>query len=123
MRSRIKRVIIISTSLLAAGCAYAVLFSKTGIGIPCIFRKITGLMCPGCGTTRMLVSLLKLDFVSAWSYNPVVLCMLPVGAVLFALGLKRYIADGVNRMTKYETFTEYIMIAVLVGFGIVRNII
>ena len=123
MRSRIKRVIIISTSLLAAGCVYAVFFSKTGIGIPCIFRKITGLMCPGCGTTRMLVSLLKLDFVSAWSYNPVVLCMLPVGVVLFALGLKRYIADGVNRMTKYETFTEYIMIAVLVGFGIVRNII
>ena len=123
MRKRIKRVIIISTSLLAVGCAYAVFFGKTGIGIPCVFRKVTGLLCPGCGTTRMLVSLLRFDFAAAWDYNPVVMCMLPVGAVLFGVALRRYILTGSKRISKWETYTEYVMLIVLVVFGVVRNII
>ena len=123
MGNNIRKVIIISASLLAAGCAYAVFFSKTGIGIPCVFRKLTGFMCPGCGTTRMLVSLFRFDFVAAWNYNPVVLCMLPVGAVLLTLSIKRYIIGDSNKMSRAETVTEYIMLFVLIAFGVLRNII
>ena len=33
-----------------------------GVGLVCIFNKITGLHCSGCGMTRAVVSLMNLDF-------------------------------------------------------------
>ena len=38
----------------------------------CTFKQLTGVPCPGCGITRALVCLFKLDFVGAWSYNPMI---------------------------------------------------
>lgn len=37
---------------------------------PCIFRTITGLPCPTCGTTRAAVAFLHGDLVSAFASNP-----------------------------------------------------
>ena len=44
----------------------------------CIFHRLTGLDCPGCGSQRMIHSLLHGDFRQAWGYNPFLLCMIPV---------------------------------------------
>ncbi len=40
--------------------------------IPCVFRHFFGLYCPGCGMTRAALSVLRLDFLSALYYNPLV---------------------------------------------------
>ena len=40
-----------------------------GIGIPCLFRKITGFLCPGCGNSRAVLALLRLDIAEALRYN------------------------------------------------------
>ena len=40
--------------------------------IPCMFYKLTNLYCPGCGITRMLFSLIKLDFYQSFRYNSIV---------------------------------------------------
>lgn len=37
---------------------------------PCIFRTLTGLPCPTCGTTRAAVAFLHGDLVSAFVSNP-----------------------------------------------------
>lgn len=39
-------------------------------GIHCPIRYITGIPCPGCGTTRALFALCRLDFEAALYYNP-----------------------------------------------------
>lgn len=52
-------------------------------GITCPIKFITGVSCPGCGMTRAYLSLLRLDFKSAYYYHP--LFILP------ALGLIIYI--------------------------------
>ncbi len=44
--------------------------SLTGWLPPCPFHLMTGYNCPGCGTTRMLESLLSGDMARAFSYNP-----------------------------------------------------
>ena len=49
MRDRIKKVCIVSAAVISGGCAYAAFYRITGIGIPCLFRLITGFKCPGCG--------------------------------------------------------------------------
>ncbi|MBF0313384.1 MAG: DUF2752 domain-containing protein [Oligoflexia bacterium] len=36
----------------------------------CLFHRITGLRCPGCGMTHALVSLSRGDFQSAFYFNP-----------------------------------------------------
>ncbi len=123
MKQRVIKVIKISTVLIAMGCAYAVFFKLTGIGVPCPIRLVTGFLCPGCGMTRMCTSLVMLDFRAAWSYNPVVMCMLPVGIVLFGRGLKRYIVTGKNTTPKWEDAIMVVMIIILLVFGVVRNIV
>lgn len=55
-------------------------------GITCPIKFITGVSCPGCGMTRAYLSLLKLDFKSAYYYHP--LFILP------AFGLIIYIFRG-----------------------------
>lgn len=38
----------------------------------CPIKLIIGFPCPGCGMTRACISILKLDFISAFNYNPLV---------------------------------------------------
>ncbi|MCR5497250.1 MAG: DUF2752 domain-containing protein [Paludibacteraceae bacterium] len=46
--------------------------------IVCPFRRLTTLPCPGCGLTSSILLMLKGEFVSAVSMNPMVLLALPV---------------------------------------------
>lgn len=93
--------------LLAAGlCAlgYAwVAFSGavSEAGSPCLFRWLTGVPCPACGSTRALRVLLQGDVAQAFLINPngIVLAVLLVGV---PVGL---LADAVRRRaTLYVLF-------------------
>ena len=123
MKKRLLKTIILSVSLITAGCAYAFLNSRFGFSIPCLFNKITGLQCPGCGVTRMCISILKFDLKSAFDYNPVIFCFIPAGLYLFFNGLYRYIKYGINKIPKSENIMMIIMTVILVIFGILRNFI
>lgn len=35
----------------------------------CLFHRVTGLCCPGCGGTRALQAFLRGDWAAAWHYN------------------------------------------------------
>ncbi len=63
-----------STLLLAAAAALAAagiycILALNGIGLSCPFYQITGLQCPGCGNSRAVLALLRLDIRGALSYN------------------------------------------------------
>ena len=108
--------------ILTAGCAYYVWLSLTGLGIPCVFHLVTGLKCPGCGVTRMLISLLRLDLSAAFSYNAVLLCLLPLLLSLGLFSLIRYVRTGNRSMTRAENALIYAAAAVLIIWGVVRNL-
>lgn len=46
---------------------------RTGIG--CVFLYFLGIPCPGCGMTRALLALLRLDLAAAFSYHPLIFVM------------------------------------------------
>ena len=70
----------------------------------------------------MCLALLKLDFRSAFKANEALFLMLPFGTALaFRMGI-RYIKAGNTRLTKGETWLVYGMTAVLLIFGILRNL-
>ena len=48
----------------------------------CLFRFLTGISCPGCGMTRALTAILKLDFSLAFEMHPLVF-LLPVAVLVY----------------------------------------
>lgn len=66
-----KKILLIYVVLITIGITYTVLIYTTGFGIPCMFNRFTGYLCPGCGTSRMALAMLRLDFYSAFRFNPV----------------------------------------------------
>jgi hypothetical protein len=64
---------------LAAGFTYLFIFEpgKSGFFPICPFRALTGLQCPGCGSTRGLYRLLHGDVVAAFELNPLFVLSLP----------------------------------------------
>lgn len=38
-------------------------------GVPCIFKAVFGIPCPGCGMTRAFLAALRLDLAAAFGYH------------------------------------------------------
>lgn len=57
--------------LLVVALVYGIWYSVTGLGIPCFYLTVHGYECPGCGLTRMIYSLMKLQIGKAFLFNPV----------------------------------------------------
>lgn len=107
----------------ALGVGYALFCFHFGYGVPCLFNLITGLKCPGCGVTRMCLCLLRLDIGGAWEANPALLVLLPFGLLLGLRLAVRYVKSGGCRLTRPENIGVCSACAVLLIFGVVRNIV
>ena len=86
------------------------------IGIPCIFFKLTGFYCPGCGITRMFFSILHLQFYQAFRYNPLVFILLI--SYLF-IKLYNFIAKKNIKLSSRQTYGLFLLIII---YGIFRNL-
>ena len=85
------RLALIFAALLLAGLLYVCLIRMFGIGICCPFEHLTGLLCPGCGVSGMMLALLRGDLAAAFACNPVTFCLLPAFAALIGYLSWRYI--------------------------------
>ena len=91
----------------------------------CHFHRLTGLHCPGCGTTRGLSALLHGRLAQAVAYNPLMFLFLPavglsVARSLWAWAWGREIGRRPpGRLTSRVTWALGV---VLVVFWVVRNI-
>lgn len=107
----------------AAGALYIVICRWTGWGIPCLFHRITGLYCPGCGVSRMLLSMATLDFAAAFRWNPLLFVLSPFAAVYLLYGLYAYLFQKENVLLRRTPGIVWILLIVLlVGFGVLRNL-
>lgn len=88
----------------------------------CIFHRFTGLQCMGCGSQRMLHSLLHGDFAGAFRANAFLLCSLPFIGFLLFIELSRKSFPCVYA----RTHSRYVIITISAMLGawlILRNII
>ena len=90
--------------------------------IPCVFHEVTGLYCPGCGISRMLISILKFDFYQAFRYNPLLFIMLPFAFLLIINHIYSMINKKQSLYKKINNKVWIILCVVLIIYGIVRNI-
>jgi hypothetical protein len=109
--------------LLAAGAVYLFLFEpgRSGFFPVCMFRLLTGLTCPGCGTTRALHEIVHGHFLAAFMLNPLLLIASPF--LLFAFMRYSVIVmnGGVPRKNALPAPYIYAIFFVVVGFWIFRN--
>ena len=104
---------------LIIGGSYALWVLLGGAQLPCFYLRTTGLLCPGCGISRMFLSLFRLDFSAAFSYNPGVLVLLIFWngiAALCLLGKPKWV---LRQRFLYGIFAA--TMAILVIYGIARN--
>ncbi|MEY2937812.1 MAG: hypothetical protein RL062_401 [Bacteroidota bacterium] len=72
------------------------MFTKIDIAIPCLFTKLTGTECLGCGMTRATMSILKFDFERAWHFNKLSFIVLPILAAMIFFDFKKFYKSKVN---------------------------
>lgn len=120
-KKRLLTVIKKAAIILLLGLAYYTFICITGYVIPCVFNLATGLYCPGCGITRMFLSLAQLDFISAAHNNLLVFSlMVPVFVYLF-VKLISYIKKGETHYTLIDKIIIIIIALAVFAFWIVRN--
>src|SRR5229473_3201521 len=77
-------IISVLASILAAGAA-VILYRFDPATVhgypPCVFHALTGLQCPGCGTTRALHHLLHGDIAGAFRLNAMLFVVIPSAAI------------------------------------------
>ena len=82
--------------------------------VPCLFHAATGLLCPGCGTTRSLTALIQGDLAAAFAFNQ----------LIYFIPLFLFAYELVKRSKQRQTWNLVLALIAGVstlGFFLVRN--
>lgn len=119
---RRRRLLCLGAGGLLVGMLYCILAFR-GIGIPCLFYRVTGWQCPGCGNSRAALALLQLDPVAALGYNPLFpLEFFYLGWVLLHCCV-RYLRGGTFGYKSRWIWLDWIILGLVLLWGPVRNLI
>ena len=124
MNERARKVLRLALEIVVLVVIYALIFNITGFGIPCVFRVVTGLKCPGCGMTHALGAMLQGDFRAAAGYNILSVTLVPILGIYFLLKVVQYVRKGEQEFKILEVvFLLMCAILCLCYFFIRNNII
>lgn len=124
MNKQLIRKILIRDMLIATILGtYTIVVIHTNWGIPCVIHLITGLQCPGCGISRMLLSMLHGDFYAAFSFHPFLFVTWPVLLYLILKTDYLYVTGQSVQFKKADTVLACLYIIALVLFSVVRNLL
>ena len=122
MKKRNIKKIIKYISIILGILIYLILGHFFNIYIFCPIHEFTGLYCPGCGTTRMLIAILKLDFYQAFRFNPLLFILSPFFIFLFVDGIYSNIKKKKSLQQRMPSFIWYIALVITIAYMILRNI-
>jgi hypothetical protein len=117
-----KRAVFLEAFIWLAGIAIAVwLLGPEGSASPwlppCPFHTLTGLDCPGCGSTRALRALLHGHWIAVLDFN---LLLLP-GLLMFACGVVQRWSRSIHTLWQHVNRPNVVLVVVLC-FWILRNL-
>lgn len=113
-------------AVLAALACFYLLITRVSFfqGMPCWFRTVTGLYCPGCGATRSLFLLLNGHPLMALAYYPAVPYAAAVYLWFMTTNTMELISGGRLRVgMRLRIFYLYIAVALIIGNWIVKNLL
>ena len=92
------------------------------LGLPCLFHQLTGLYCPGCGSTRALRHLIRGEPIAAIGSNPLLAVTVPF--LLLAIVEPRLTGPwrAGPRKVLQSPITGWGLVVVSVLFTVLRNL-
>lgn len=84
------------------------------LDLGCVFRRVTGVPCPGCGMTRAHLVALSLDFGRAFYYHP----LWPLPALLFLAQI--FFPAGIFRSRRLNSAAAIGLLVLVLGVYLVR---
>lgn len=108
---------------LVAGSIYAFIFEpgKSGFFPDCLFRLMTGLICPGCGSTRAFHQLLHGNITTAFTLNPLLLIALPILLYVLIRHTRWAITGAIPPGNRLPAPVIYAVFFALLSFWVLRN--
>ena len=115
-----RNILIIYASILLFGALIYAYMSISGHRLQCLLHQVTGLFCPGCGTTRSIMRFLQLDFYHAFLNHPL---FFVASIVWFIVSLLAFWGKyKIFRSSKFLLRLLYITVALYLIFTVLRNI-
>ncbi len=112
--------------LVLALCGAAVLFLVDPAHCPfypqCVFHRVTGWNCPGCGSLRAMHQLLHGHLLTALRDNVLLMLSLPVAAVYALQQFSRWRAGLPVLLPAVGAREAWLLLGVLTIFTVMRNI-
>lgn len=125
MQKRKKNLIIANACVVFCTLAFVLvsyIISKHNL-MQCRFLSTFHLYCPGCGGTRAVYALLRLDIIASIIYNPMVL----LGGLVYIYYNVRAIIAIKNNNEEYFIKQKYMLLpilaVILIVYSIIRNIL
>lgn len=120
--SKLRLATIFAAPLVIAGVLWVVQPEKCAWLPPCPFHWLTGLHCPGCGTTRALHKLVHGDIAAGFRLNSLTMLLLPV--LLYTLVSDVYceVTGRQVRSILVSARASVVIAVLIIAFGILRNI-
>ena len=115
-----KKSIILSIILILILAIFVLLDIFEVIGLKCPFYELLHIYCPGCGTTRMIRSLMHFEFYQAFRYNPLVFGLLFAFLGLIIAEIVYFIRN--KKIFNISTKIYVILLVIILIYWILRNI-
>ena len=121
-------------AVLIVGLLYYIWIRLGSAWIPCPFRKVStlifpsapagGYLCPGCGVTGMLVSILRGDLAGAYHCNQFLFVTLPYVIYVACYAIYHSLADRrpSARSMKWNGIIASLYVLALIIWCVVRNL-
>ena len=113
----------LTARIVLLGLAYALFIQCTGLGIPCVFRLVTGYRCPGCGMTHAAMALIHGQPKIAFRENPLSLSVAPLLLFYGAYRAEVYIRTARTDFRKWEIVFLGVLWVVVLLFWLLRNLL
>lgn len=119
---RKKKILFITIAIILCAVIY-IIISFAGIKIPCIFNKLTGLKCPGCGNTRAVKALLQLDIKQAFANNYLFPLELGYIAWVYIKFCHNYIKNNIFSYRTPHPALDIVILVIILLWSIIRNLL
>ena len=123
LRQRLQ-ILIVTIAVIALSLLYFFYPASSNSFHPdCIFLKLTGLYCPGCGSQRAVSALLHGNFYQAINFN--LLLVLSIPFILYSAFVFSWNVFSENKLSQhifYNPLFIKIFLAAVILFAITRNI-
>lgn len=124
---KLQRIMFLSANVpLIVGLIYMMLYWTTGFHIelsPCVFLKVLHLYCPGCGGTRAVYAMARLDVIRSFCCHPMVPYVAAIYTYYYIGAIITIVKNNGKVYYHLHLWMLYVAVAIMVVQWIFKNLL